>query len=100
ESFAVWRGRLEAEVRVGASGGAAAPRRPLQEASLEEVRLQHVLDRVRLLADRGGQRRQSHGAARERRADRLQQLAVVAVQTFVVDLQQLERGVGGGDVDR
>ena len=41
---------------VGALGENAAPGGPLQEALLEEIGLEHILDRVLLLADRDRQR--------------------------------------------
>src|SRR5664279_4418707 len=46
--------RRHAEVTVGGQGGDAAARRALQEALLDEKGLDHVFDRVALLADRRG----------------------------------------------
>ena len=45
-----------------------AARRPLEEAELEQVRLVDVLDRVRFLAQRDGQRREADRPALERGA--------------------------------
>ena len=93
------RGRLEPEVAEGALGGAAAARRPLEQAALEQVGLVDVLDRVRLLADRDGERREPDGAAAEVRADGREDLAVQAIQALVVDLEEVERGARGVGVD-
>ena len=89
------------EERVGVGSGAdvlapelrhdAAARRALQEAELEQVRLVDVLDRVRLLADRGGERREADRAAVELLDDRPQQRAVDALEPALVDLEQVER---------
>ena len=62
----------------------------LQEAELQQVRLVDVLDRVGLLAERDGERREADGPAAELERDRLQQLAVGALEAVVVDLEQLE----------
>src|SRR6266511_817280 len=67
------------------------PRRALDEAQLEQVGLVDVLDRVRLLAQRDGEGRQSHRAASELVRDRPEQLAVHALQALGVDLEEIER---------
>ena len=72
-------------------GDHAAARRALEEAELEQVRLVDVLDRVRLLAERDGERRQADRAAAELQGDRLEQLAVDPLEPLLVDLEQLER---------
>src|SRR5688572_37109 len=46
-------------------GDDASARRALEEAELEQVRLVDVLDRVRLLAERHGERGQPDGPAAE-----------------------------------
>ena len=72
-------------------GDDAAPRRALQEAELEKVRLVHVLDRVRLLAERDGERRETHGPAAELEEHRLEKIAVGSLQAELVHLEELER---------
>ena len=62
----------------------------LQESELEQIRLVDVLDRVRLLAKGDGQRGQAHRAAVEALDDRLQKLAIGALESVAVDLEQLE----------
>ena len=57
--------RHRADVRAPELGDHAAARRALEEAELEEVRLVDVLDRVRLLAERDGERRQADRPAAE-----------------------------------
>ena len=69
-------------------------RRALEEAELEQVRLVDVLDRVGLLAERDGERREADRAAAELLGDRRQQLAVDALEPAAVDLEQLERLAG------
>ena len=59
------------EVLVGPLGEDAAARSPLQQALLEQVGLQHVLDRVLLLADRHRQRREADRPAGELGRDRV-----------------------------
>src|SRR6185436_570823 len=58
-------GRQPAQVLVGAPGDRAAARRAVEEADLQQVGLVHVLEGVRLLADRGGQRVHPHRTAAE-----------------------------------
>ena len=78
----------------------AAARRALDEAELQEVRLVHVLDRVGLLAERRGERRQADGAAVELLPDRAQELTVGPLEPGLVDLEQLERLGGDRGRDR
>ena len=72
-------------------GDDAAARRALDEAELQQVRLVHVLDRVRLLAERDRQRRETDRAAAELQQDRGEQLTVDPLEPDPVDLEQLER---------
>src|SRR3990170_8111598 len=58
------RGR-DAKMLIGRRGSYAAARGPLQKPLLEQERLLHILDRVPLLADRGGDRLHPDGAALE-----------------------------------
>src|SRR5918912_3068268 len=89
-------------VDVGAAevGDDAAARRALDEPELEEVRLVDVLDRLLLLAEGDGERREPHRPAAELDRDRLEQLAVGALEADRVDLVELERLVGDLERDR
>ena len=79
------------QVLAAESSDRPAPRRPLEEAELEEIRLVDVLDRVRLLSKRNRERRETHGAATELVGHGREQLAICALEARLVDLQQLER---------
>ena len=83
-----------------ARGVATRPARgPLDEAALQQVGLVDVLDRVLLLAHGHRQRGEADRPATELRADRVEDVAVQAVEAEVVDLQQGQRSVGGVGVD-
>src|SRR5262249_26278849 len=69
----------------------AAAWRALDEPQLEQVRLVDVLDRVRLLAESDRQRRQADRTAAELADDRLEQGPVDALETVLLDLEQVER---------
>src|SRR5688572_15754357 len=73
-------------------------RRPLEEAELEEVRLVHVLDRVGLLPERHGERGQPNRTAAELPENRVQQIAIRALEPDLVDLEKRERLPG--DIER
>ena len=75
-------------------GGDPAARGALQEALLDQERLQHVLDRVALLADRRGEVVDADRAAGELVEHRAQQLAVHHVEARRVDVEHRERVVG------
>src|SRR6266511_831137 len=72
-------------------GDNTSARRALDEPELQQVRLVDVLDRVRLLAESDGERRQSDRTAAEAFDNRTQQLAVDAFEAELVHLVQLER---------
>jgi hypothetical protein len=74
----------------------AASRRSLEEAELHQVRLHDLLDRVLLLADRSGKRRQANRAAAELVDHDVQDRVVEVVESSIVDLEQLEAAVSGG----
>src|SRR3954453_19701747 len=93
-------GRLEAQVGEGPRGRDAAARRALEEAALQQVGLVDVLDRVLLLADSDGQRRETDRAALELQADRVEDLAVEAVEAQVVVPERLAGGRGGAQGPR
>src|SRR5690606_13313659 len=63
------RPRLQPEVAVGLAGGHAPARGAHQEALLDQVGLDHVLQGAALLRQRGGQRFHAHRAAVEVRSE-------------------------------
>jgi len=69
-------------------GDDPSSRRALQEAELEQVRLVDVLDRLGLLAERDGERRQPDRAAAEALDHAAQELTVEALEPDFVDLEQ------------
>ena len=85
---------------VGALGEDAAARSPLEQALLEEIGLEHVLDRVLLLADRDRQGREADRAAGELRRDDVEQGAVGAVEARRVDLEHRQGAGRDVGVDR
>ncbi len=70
------------------------------EAELNEVRLDHVLDRVARLAEAGGQRFDADRPAAVKVGDHRQVAAVHRVESERVDLQPRQRAVGDLGVDR
>ena len=71
-----------------------AARGPLQEALLDQERLQHVLDGVALLADRRREVVDADRSAGELLEHRAQELAVHHVEARHVDVEHHERVVG------
>src|ERR1019366_8713752 len=65
--------------------------RELDEAQLQQIRLIDILDRLLLLTEGRGERGEPDGAAVELHGDRAQQLARLAVESLLVDLEQVER---------
>src|SRR5690349_9804507 len=86
-------GYRKTEMLVGPLGQHPAPRRALHQALLEQVGLEDVLDRVRLLPDRHREGRQAHGPTAELARHDIEQPPVVPVEPGSVDLEHLE-GVG------
>src|SRR5262245_41517531 len=86
--------RREPEVPIGRHGGHAPARGALQEPTLDEERLQHVLDRVALLADRVREVVDSNRSAAELLHHRAEELAIHDVQADRVDVEHRERRVG------
>src|SRR5262245_66211264 len=84
-----------AERRDGPTTGSA-----LDEAERHEIRLVAVLDCVRLLAKRRGERIQPDRSTAVLLRDRPQQLAVESLQACLVHLEQLERLARDGGRDR
>src|SRR5437879_13577573 len=72
-----WR---EPEVAVRGGRGDAAARRAREETLLHQERLVHFLERPRVLAHRGADRLQPHGAALELLDDRLEDPGLQLVQ--------------------
>ena len=85
---------------VCALGQDAAARGPFEQALLEKIWLEDVLDRVLLLADRDRQGREADRATGEFRRHNVEQGAVGTVETRLVDLEH-RQGIGGDrGVDR
>ena len=72
-------------------GGRPTAGGSLDQSLLKEIRLVHILDRVGLLANGYGERREADRTAAELLADRAQDLAIEPVESLVVDLEQIER---------
>src|SRR4029077_16611448 len=89
----------QAEGVISALGEDASGRGPLEQALLQEIWLEHVLDRVLLLADRDRQGREADRAAAELGRDRVQQGAVTAVESLRVDLEHFQGPSGGRGAD-
>ena len=73
--------------------GHAPARRALQVALLDQVRLEHVFNRVALFADGGGQVVDTDRPAVELMQDRFEQLAVHQVEADRIDIEHRQRGV-------
>ena len=63
------------------------------------IRLDHVLERAALFADRGRDALDADRAAVEFLDDREQQLAIEGIEALRVDFQQVERGARDGLID-
>src|ERR1700689_714108 len=85
----------EPEMLVGRRRRGPTARGALDQSLLQQIWLIHILDRVLPPPHRDRQRGQPDRPAGELRADRVQDLAVQAVQSTLVDLQHLQRGVRG-----
>src|SRR5581483_9742349 len=92
--------RRRADVRAAERGDRPPARRALDVAQLQQVRLVDVLDRLLLLAERRRERRQPDRTAVELHRDRAQELARLAVEALLVDLEQPERLAGDLRRDR
>src|SRR5690606_8545243 len=86
-------------MRVGVGRGDAAAGSALQEAKLQQVGLDDVHDGVRLFADGGGNRLQTHRAAAKLADDGVEHATVEIVQAQLVYLQQIEGLQGDLAVD-
>src|SRR6187551_638506 len=92
-------GAGDPEVLIGPLGQHAAAWSALQHPLLEQVRLEHILDRVLLLTDRDGQRREPNRATRELGRDDIKQVAVAAIKAAGIDLEHCQSGSGHLGVD-
>src|SRR5581483_12469821 len=77
---------LEAEQAVGLATGDAPSRRALEEALLDQERLDHILERVARFAERGSEALDACGSAVVALDQRLQELAIHQVESVLVDL--------------
>src|SRR5262245_24528007 len=84
------------EGAIGGERGDPAALRALQVHLLDGIRLEHVLDRLRVLADHVREVVEADRAAAELLDHGEQQLAVHDVEAERVDVEHLERRVGGG----
>src|SRR5690606_41039304 len=89
----------QAEVAPGRDRRDASARRALQEALLDQVRLEHVLDRVAFFADRRREVVEPDRAAGELLDHRQQQLSVHDVKADRVDVEIAQRVIGERRVD-
>jgi hypothetical protein len=81
---------------IGGQRGDAPARRALQVALLDQVGLDHVLDRAALLADRRGDVVEPDRAAVEAVDHGLEQLAVHHVEALRVDVEHRQRRSADG----
>jgi len=95
----VFAGEGDAEVLVGEAGGDAAAWGAVEETDLDEEGFVDLLQRVLLFGQRGGECVEADRAAVVLFDDGAQQAAVEFVEAVSVDLEQAERGLGGGAVD-
>jgi hypothetical protein len=86
--------RLPKPSRAIPASNYAPARRALQVALLDQVGLEHVLDGVARLADRGGEVVHADRAAAEFLQHGAEQLAVHDIEAEVVDVEHGQRGVG------
>ena len=96
---AVFAGHFDAEVFVGEAGGDAAAGGAVEEADLDEEGFVDLFEGVLLFGQRGGEGVEADRAAVIFFDDGAQQAAVEFVEAVGVDLEQGERGLGGGAVD-
>src|SRR5678815_1670589 len=85
---------FQAEMLVGVAGGDAAARGAHHEALLDQIRLDHVLDRAALLAERRCEALDADRTAVELLDDRQQELAVHHVEAERVDVEHVEGRLG------
>src|SRR5688572_20880030 len=78
----------------GRLGRRAAARRSIEESDLNEIRLDHLLDRVFVFVDRRRDGPEPDRSAAELLDDRQQELRVGLVETERVDLESIEGLVG------
>ena len=81
------RPERNAEMLVGQTRHDAPAGRALQEADLQQIRFVHVLDRVDLFAEHGGDCVYPDRAAIKSLDDRAQQLSIDVIKALLVDIQ-------------
>src|SRR5262245_37127802 len=94
------RGLGEAEVAEGVRGQQPAARRALDEALLDHERLDDLLDRVARLRERRSDGLDPDRAAAVVLGDHRDVAPVHGVEASAIDLERMQRLVGGAPVDR
>ena len=89
----------EPQMQIGSTGRHAAAGAAHQEALLNQERLDDILERAALLADRGGEAVDAYRSAVEFLDDRAQHLAVQRIKSLVIDVQHPQRGDRDGLID-
>src|SRR5580658_5755006 len=89
----------DAEMIVGELGGDAAAGSAVQETDLHEERFVDFFDGVGLFGQDCGQGAEAYGAALIFFDDGEEQLAVDFVEAVFIDFEQLESGLGSGQID-
>src|SRR5262245_44086291 len=90
---------LAPEVAPGRRRRDAPARRAHEESLLDQEGLDDVLERVALLAERGGEAVDADRATRELLDHREQEAPVQDIEAFEVDFQEVERALGHFGVD-
>src|SRR5699024_9107548 len=94
---ALWR--FQPEMTPGGGGGDTPPSRPGDEAGAHQVGLTDLLDGAGFLADRDGQGVHADRAAAVPADERVEHGTVEAVGAELIDVEDLQGALGGGEVD-
>src|SRR3569623_3698209 len=89
------RGRVQPEMFPATGIEAASPRGAGDQAELDEIGLDHLLDRVARFAEARGERLHPDRAAAIDVGDHRQVTPVHRVEPEAVDLEPVERGIAG-----
>src|SRR5688572_16146402 len=84
-------GQFETEVPETERRRDATARRPREEPLVDQERLDHVLERSLVLADRGRERLESHRTAAEPLHDRAHHEPVETIEAGAIDVEPLQR---------
>src|SRR5438132_14418597 len=95
----LWRRARKAEMHIGLPGQHAAARGALNQALLDQIGLDNLLDGIARFAERRRQGLDAHGTAIEAFGDQREIAAVEGVESALVHLQPRERGVGHDLID-